>query len=103
MFLDIKNPYFLFELPIFTLSEFDFKKLVLLSRKHPQKFQKSNFLNIKMVKIDPKSFEIKSLKISASQVSHNKRYSNLKNRGGGRFVPPPVMSRVKIEMGIKSE
>ena len=45
-----------------------------------------------MVEIDPKSLETKSLKISASEVLHNKRYSNLKNRGG-RFVPP-VMSRV---------
>lgn len=49
-----------------------------------------------MVEIDPKSLETKSLKISASEVLHNKRYSNLKNRGGGRFVPP-VMSRVKVK------
>ena len=48
-----------------------------------------------MVEIDPKTLETKSLKISASEVLHNKRYSNLKNRGG-RFVPPPVMSRVKL-------
>ena len=68
------------------------KKLTHLSRKDPQKIEKSEFMNIKMVKIDPKSFEIKSLKISASQVSHNKRYSNLKNRGG-RFVPSPPLPR----------
>ena len=70
------------------------KKLVHLSRKDPQKFQKSDFINMKVVKIDPKSFEIKSLKISASLVSHNKRYSNLKNREDV-LSPPPVMSRVK--------
>ena len=56
-----------------------------------------------MVEIDPKSLETKSLKISASEVLHNKRYSNLKNRGGDVLSPPrdwvvtkyPVMSRVK--------
>ena len=38
------------------------KKLTHLSRKDPQKIKKSEFMNIKMVKIDPKSLDIKSLK-----------------------------------------
>ena len=62
------------------------KKLALLSRKDPQKFRKSDFMNIKMVKIDPKSLDIKSLKISASQVLPNKSYSNLKI--GGDVLSP---------------
>ena len=89
MFLDKKCAYFVFYVPTTTLLDLGFyKKLVRVFRKDPPKIQKSDFLNTKMVEIDPKSLETKSLKISASEVLHNKRYSNLKNRGG-RFVPPP--------------
>ena len=70
--LGIKFAYFPFKVPNITLSEFDFhQKIGPLIPKRPQKFQKSDLMNIKMVKIDPKSFEIKSLKISAFQVLYN--------------------------------
>ena len=44
-------------------------------------------MNIKMVKIDPKSLDIKSLKISASQVLPNKSYSNLEMWWVGLRMP----------------
>ena len=88
MFLDKKCAYFVFYVPTTTLLGLSFyKKMVRVFRKDPRKIQKSDFLNKKMVEIDPKSLETKSLKISASEVLHNKRYSNLKNRG--TFCPPP--------------
>ena len=83
MFLDKKCAYFVFYVPTTTLLDLGFyEKLVRVFRKDPPKIQKTDFLNTKMVEIDPKSLETKSLKISASEVLHNKRYSNLKNRGG---------------------
>ena len=89
MFLDKKCAYFDFYVPTTTLLDLSFyKKLVRVIQKDPPKIQKSDFLNTKMVEIDPKWLETKSLKISASEVLHNKRYSNLKNRGG-TFCPPP--------------
>ena len=88
MFLDKNVLISFFYVPTTTLLDIGFyKKLVRVFRKDPPKIQKTDFLNTKMVEIDPKSLETKSLKISASGVLHNKRYSNLKNRGG-RFVPP---------------
>ena len=63
--------------PTTTLLDLGFyKKLVRVFRKDPPKIQKTDFLNTKMVEIDPKSLETKSLKISASEVLHNKIYSN---------------------------
>ena len=62
--LNVLISFLKYQLSHFQSSVF-IKKLVLLSRKDPQKFRKSDFMNIKMVKIDPKSLDIKSLKISA--------------------------------------
>ena len=88
MFLDKKYAYFVFYVPTTTLLDLGFQKSWSeYFEKTPPKIQKTDILNTKMVEIDPKSLETKSLKISASEVLHIKRYSNLKNRGG-RFVPP---------------